>query len=82
MFFAVDAEIAARVDTTTLATISLSADTASLEKAAGARERHPSQAGLEVAAKKPKSTTAKATKATKTAAKAPANKATRCSRSA
>ena len=36
VFFAVDAEIAARADDTTLATISLSADTGTLEKAADA----------------------------------------------
>jgi DNA end-binding protein Ku len=64
---------------------------ASLEKAAGARERHPSQAGLDVADKKAKPTSvksakavkaAKASKATKTAAKAPAKKAARTRRSA
>jgi DNA end-binding protein Ku len=63
---------------------------ASLEKAAGARDRHPSQAGLEVAGDEPSRGKAKrspvkavkATKATKTAAKAPAKKATRSKRSA
>jgi DNA end-binding protein Ku len=68
---------------------------ASLEKAAGARDRHPSQAGLDVAEpKKAKSAAAKPTtvkaakaakaaKATKTAAKAPAKKtAARAKRSA
>jgi DNA end-binding protein Ku len=63
---------------------------ASLEKAAGARDRHPSQAGLDVAdaPKKAKPTTvkaasaAKAAKATKAAAKAPAKKAARAKRSA
>ena len=64
---------------------------ASLEKAAGARERHPSQAGLDVADKKAKPTSvksakavkaAKASKTTKTAAKAPAKKAARTRRSA
>jgi len=61
---------------------------ASLAKAAGARDRHPSQAGLDVtgdAPKKAKPTSvraAKAAKATKTAAKAPAKKAARAKRSA
>ena len=68
---------------------------ASLEKAAGARDRHPSQAGLEVAepkkakaaAEKPTTVkaakAAKVAKATKTAAKAPAKKTTaRAKRSA
>ena len=66
---------------------------ASLEKAAGARERHPSQAGLDVAdgetsnGKAKRATKAskatKATKAAKTAAKAPAKKtAARTKRSA
>ncbi len=58
---------------------------ASLEKAAGARDRHPSQAGLDTAApKKAKPAKAvKSAKATKTAAKAPAKKtATRTKRSA
>jgi DNA end-binding protein Ku len=64
---------------------------ASLEKAAGARDRHPSQAGLDVAdgaPEKAKPTSVKAAKAakvakaTKTAAKAPAKKATRAKRSA
>jgi DNA end-binding protein Ku len=49
---------------------------ASLEKAAGARDRHPSQAGLDSAApKKAKATAGKAAKAAKSAAKAPAKKA-------
>jgi DNA end-binding protein Ku len=61
---------------------------ASLEKAAGARERHPSTAGLDKASEKDKPTSvksakaAKAAKATKTAAKAPAKKAARSKRSA
>jgi DNA end-binding protein Ku len=65
---------------------------ASLEKAAGARDRHPSQAGLAVADDAPKKAkakptsvkAAKAAKATKTpaAAKAPAKKAARTKRSA
>jgi DNA end-binding protein Ku len=56
---------------------------ASLEKAAGARDRHPSQAGLTAAGGAPKKTArAKVAKATKTAAKAPAKKATRAKRSA
>jgi DNA end-binding protein Ku len=49
---------------------------ASLEKAAGARDRHPSQAGLDSAApKKAKATAGKTAKAAKSAAKAPAKKA-------
>jgi DNA end-binding protein Ku len=63
---------------------------ASLEKAAGARDRHPSQAGLDVAGDEPSRGRAKrspvkavkATKAEKTAAKAPAKKAARSKRSA
>ncbi|MDQ1468048.1 MAG: end-binding protein Ku [Actinomycetota bacterium] len=66
---------------------------ASLEKAAGARDRHPSQAGLSVAEDAPAATkgkptsvksakAAKASKTTKTAAKAPAKKAARTKRSA
>ena len=55
---------------------------ASLEKAAGARDRHPSQAGLDTAAPE-KAKAAKAVKAKKTAAKAPAKKtAARTKRSA
>jgi DNA end-binding protein Ku len=52
---------------------------ASLEKAAGARDRHPSQAGLDAAApKKAKAAKAvKSAKATKTAAKKTATRATR-----
>ena len=51
---------------------------ASLEKASTARDRHPSQAGLDVAEPKPAKATkaGKATKATKTAAKAPVKKTT------